>query len=962
MHLAVLAKRELGTFEGLEALRLFIMHPNAARYGLFYDSLDWKRIPTGEFAAVKHVNMRMLKGLRELIIMSIKDKSVTTISDRLGLMEAWLGAQDVSQGAPVREAVNSAKDLIDGNPHSNFEADPARFFGLCEESGFFDRLHGTEASEMEYLLMKLAILESDDSGRPERPSGSWLNPEKYPRYAKWYAPWLEPGVAILAAWLVKLAFAVSPGYTAWLGIIAGLTYWLPHILRVIQLHEWSSHIKKWLRGRTLAIVLWYQLKIDFKQKWPVMLNVPVLLLAAGTAVACSMLLTLGINNPWTCAQLLIIIPFHLDLNIQATSITTGSEPGRPGFRRRAFVFAGAAAVIAVTLRNILALLRYKPPATPAIPAERTTDAEIFKMVIRSARGAIANIENNGYLSDTPDTLRTEILSLLRDFIKNPAFDISHESSPHIFTLDDRTKKISVCAGVYLIASPYYREVALVHEMFHMTARQKAMIERHRRLGEELQSDYSLRKLEAASANAVFEDGKVPETIRIFSEKYKTYAAHFIQIEWEAYNLQWQYWEAALRAQGYARGEDYLDEELAKGPSSQTPYEMCLAIKRSLNSEGRLTQTFRLSLLNTYMKRIHAALKYYAQCEGVNIKNKKALGKWLMGWLTDPKYCGQSFDLYNPIPPTPKMGGGTIGKFETVDIRSVADMPDGRVEIVAYIKDIGSVYGRHTIIHGRRAPPVTRAIFDYENTDIPAIDDAINSILAEIRTNQNAGLIILDDDDTPLKGFGAAINGATCVALAESIFDDRIARLHELAHAANAMGALPADLVLSNITDEQIVRDQYHNKLEQHGFTPGPAPEAVRFHYAMRALQRQKFGTHDLLLTHVIRQTLSDIPPAALSQTKCVILDSGNVIMKYDYEKAADFLHARFGVSRSDARDLFINRNPTPDNPCPDNPVFRYENGTITETELLEQMNDWMRAHGAERELRDTDELEELMNS
>ena len=113
--------------------------------------------------------------------------------------------------------------------------------------------------------------------------------------------------------------------------------------------------------------------------------------------------------------------------------------------------------------------------------------------------------------------------------------------------------------------------------------------------------------------------------------------------------------------------------------------------------------------------------------------------------------------------------------------------------------------------------------------------------------------------------------------------------------------------------------------------------------AKRALKRVKKGigrrSKDSGKTPAVpieTSILDQIPPAAESPIKLVILDHGNVIMRFDYRGVARALAERFGVDEKIAYNFCEERH---NNPI--NPIYKYEHNQIDEQTLTNEVGQWL---------------------
>ena len=210
------------------------------------------------------------------------------------------------------------------------------------------------------------------------------------------------------------------------------------------------------------------------------------------------------------------------------------------------------------------------------------------------------------------------------------------------------------------------------------------------------------------------------------------------------------------------------------------------------------------------------------------------------------------------------GGSSIGKYARVSIEGMTEKEEGVLEITAVIKGLGPDEEEKTVtLRGRRAP--FNELPEIAKTGITELDDIIERTQRTVRDFKNRNVIILEGNDHLLQGIAATFGNAPFLALEDSIFSNPVACFHEMAHMANEWGFTTSEDVLKHITDRAVLESSYLDKLEKYGYVPETAPETVKFHYALRALQDQYFGSMDQALTALIKTPV--INPLNLSAVK-----------------------------------------------------------------------------------------------
>lgn len=192
--------------------------------------------------------------------------------------------------------------------------------------------------------------------------------------------------------------------------------------------------------------------------------------------------------------------------------------------------------------------------------------------------------------------------------------------------------------------------------------------------------------------------------------------------------------------------------------------------------------------------------------------------------------------------------GAIGKFEYIDIESIQDVPgtDNEVEIRATVTPLHTHVPEQIVIRGKRSSSDPKE--NLAKTGIEIIDGPIQSVIdkypfsdvvIEHITFKNRDTTLREQD---IGGIGAVYvrcREKQCLRiLPKQYAADPVPRFHELAHIAEQVGRLDIDLIVRMITDEEILRNLYIDKLSAYGYTEQTAPHALRVHYALRALQRQ----------------------------------------------------------------------------------------------------------------------------
>ncbi len=200
------------------------------------------------------------------------------------------------------------------------------------------------------------------------------------------------------------------------------------------------------------------------------------------------------------------------------------------------------------------------------------------------------------------------------------------------------------------------------------------------------------------------------------------------------------------------------------------------------------------------------------------------------------------------------GGSGIGKFENIIITDIEEYTGGKVKINANIQPLGGGETQEIVLTGHLSP------FGYlppvKKTGMPVVDMIIEDAASRIKENKDARILILDQNAYGIAGVSAFFEKAPLLALESSIFGNPVANFHEMAHISNEWGILPADTILSFVTDPEIRSEHYTDKLQKYGYTEQTAPEGVKSHYALRALQRQQFGDQDAALTSSIKKGTS----------------------------------------------------------------------------------------------------------
>ncbi|MHB9155606.1 MAG: 4-alpha-glucanotransferase, partial [Endomicrobiales bacterium] len=204
--------------------------------------------------------------------------------------------------------------------------------------------------------------------------------------------------------------------------------------------------------------------------------------------------------------------------------------------------------------------------------------------------------------------------------------------------------------------------------------------------------------------------------------------------------------------------------------------------------------------------------------------------------------------------------GCIGKFDRVSVTSAQDLPDGRMRIGVTLQKQGGGAAAEAKLYGTRAPPeyleedfskvspapvfqsVWRILDGFLKKNAGTIDDIV---IQDAEFSEESGLTLAD-----IGGVGGVqvLSGRPLRALRGPLAAERVARFHELAHMAFSRGALRLDDVLAAVTDKKIREELYEAKLRDRTL-----PEAVRFHHALRAFQRQYFGDEDEKLSRKIRR-------------------------------------------------------------------------------------------------------------
>lgn len=198
------------------------------------------------------------------------------------------------------------------------------------------------------------------------------------------------------------------------------------------------------------------------------------------------------------------------------------------------------------------------------------------------------------------------------------------------------------------------------------------------------------------------------------------------------------------------------------------------------------------------------------------------------------------------------GGSGIGKFESILIEDVLKKDDGKVEITAFIQKIGADEGERITITGEMSP--FGMLPEVTRTDMPEIDTIMDGIVSNIRASEDRYVVILDPNEHKIIGIATTHKGSPFIAMERSVFGNPIADFHEVAHMSNEWGIYSSDTVLMFISDPEIRKKYYTDKLKAYGYTQDTAPESIKFHYALRALQRERFGEQDRMLTDAIKKS------------------------------------------------------------------------------------------------------------
>lgn len=240
------------------------------------------------------------------------------------------------------------------------------------------------------------------------------------------------------------------------------------------------------------------------------------------------------------------------------------------------------------------------------------------------------------------------------------------------------------------------------------------------------------------------------------------------------------------------------------------------------------------------------------------------------------------------------GGGT-GKFSRIEAKSIAELEeDGtgvkKYEIKLWVKKLGAKKEESVLVRAtwREPEEAQKALYDYEKTGIELIDTAIEELLYKNLKKPGAPGIddfIIEDADfgkdslltlADIAGIGVGLAENTLLkkpfrALYKDVADNKILRFHELAHMAYDQGFLTLDMVLSCIPEGEYKRTHYIDVIRDiEILINGKVHEAIKFHYALRALQRYRgvFGNRDRALTDSLRAlTHSDYIDSYLQETR-----------------------------------------------------------------------------------------------
>ncbi|MBN1822679.1 MAG: tRNA-dihydrouridine synthase, partial [Endomicrobiales bacterium] len=217
--------------------------------------------------------------------------------------------------------------------------------------------------------------------------------------------------------------------------------------------------------------------------------------------------------------------------------------------------------------------------------------------------------------------------------------------------------------------------------------------------------------------------------------------------------------------------------------------------------------------------------------------------------------------------------GFIGEYESVKVERFKENPDGLVHITLIAKRRYSSKIETIFLSGHRAPAdylnqdmlfvdrepgsnVFRAIGDYLASK-PQIDDIIldecfvliGPKTVDLGYRSGRGYEGVDLLPSEFGGIGIADgpNGKPLRAIRRELYESPVARFHEIAHIANSLGLLPTHRVLSEVTNKDICRRMYDQKIDDNDSEP------IKFHYAIRAFQSEHLQAEDEALTKTIRK-------------------------------------------------------------------------------------------------------------
>ncbi|HPM42225.1 MAG TPA: peptidoglycan-binding protein, partial [Candidatus Omnitrophota bacterium] len=249
---------------------------------------------------------------------------------------------------------------------------------------------------------------------------------------------------------------------------------------------------------------------------------------------------------------------------------------------------------------------------------------------------------------------------------------------------------------------------------------------------------------------------------------------------------------------------------------------------------------------------------------------------------------------SPAPSGLNPASSSIGKVDYVRIREMRDIPgaDNKVEMIATARRMGRFNEEEVVIRATRAPPDAKyaniAKIARTRPELKWLDDEITKFL---KSNPDLNDIIIEEVVLPqgsalsLSDFSgiAILKGAPgnvpLRALSEQLYNNPIARFHELAHLVlenNPALARKMENHLRGRASEKL--DSMLSRLPKFGFT-----DNMRSHYILRALQWHAFGDMDLALTAEIRAMQADAMRSSVA-SGAVIEDHGYIRDKSEVQR------------------------------------------------------------------------------